>query len=63
MHVSKKPRNNLHNILFILAVNALFGFTSIDAKGGTYPAWSPDGKYIVFTRNNFPEFGDENGRL
>jgi len=31
-------------------------------KGGNYPAWSPDGNYIVFTRHS-REFSDDNGHL
>jgi len=32
-------------------------------KGGTSPAWSPDGSQIVYTRYNFAEFSEENGHL
>lgn len=40
-----------------------YNLLQLTQKGGNYPAWSPDGNYMVFTRNNFAEFGDENGRL
>ena len=32
-------------------------------KGGTSPAWSPDGSQIVYTRYNFAEFSEESGHL
>ena len=39
-----------------------YNLLQLTQRGGNYPAWSPDGNYIVYTRNS-GEFSDENGRL